>query len=112
GLQHLRDRTERLPGQLGVDPLDLPGGNTGVLRITPVERPSHAAHHGRNDIALREPGSRRALDDADRLYAEDAGKRDARRIPLPGEHLGTIQPEGPAPKEHLPVHRRRDWAAL
>src|SRR5260221_127801 len=56
-LQHLRDGSERFPGEFGLDDLHLCRWHAGEFGVAAVELPSHAAHSGRDDIALAQLAS-------------------------------------------------------
>src|SRR5712671_3704498 len=58
-LQHFRDGSERFPGKFGSQYLHLCRGHASEFGVPAVELPSHAAHSGRDDIALAKLASRR-----------------------------------------------------
>lgn len=100
-LQHFRKGTEAVPGQVTAEGTDLAHRYTGVLGVTPIEGAAHATHHGGNRLALHKLATGRRGNGADRFNAENARKSDIWRMALSSEQLGTVDPEGLDPYQHL-----------
>ncbi len=92
GLEHLGDRAERRPVEVGAERDDLAGGDAGVLGVAAVERAAHPAHHRRDLPAGLElaPGSRDH--GAGGLDAEHAREGDALGEPESRVQLGAVSP--------------------
>src|SRR5215469_481004 len=63
-LQHLRKRTECLPGELRLNLLNLVCWNAGAFGVAAIKDAPHTTHHGRNDIPLLKLSSGSLFDDA------------------------------------------------
>src|SRR5580693_8030001 len=87
-------------------------GDASVLSVAAVELASHAAHHACYFVAVAKLSARRLLDLSHRLDADDAGKFDAARKPLPREQFRSVQSKCAHANEHLAWLRRRDRALL
>ena len=77
-LQHLRQRAERLPGQVGTHRLDLRRRHAGILGVASVELATHAAHGRGDGLTFAELAAGRRRDHADRLDAQDAREHHVR----------------------------------
>lgn len=100
-LQHFRDRTDRLPRQLGFEGEDLVDGDRGVFRVPAVEVTTHAAEDRHDLLSLGEATAGVVVDDAGGLDPDDAGEGDGvSRQSLAGHHLRTVETEGLHPDPH------------
>jgi hypothetical protein len=100
GLDHLGNRAQRRPVELGAKRDHLGGGHTGELGIAAVKGPAHATHHRGDLLALLELASGCSGDDAGGLDAEHAREGDALGEAQPRVQLGAIDPKGLDPDEH------------
>jgi hypothetical protein len=71
----------------GLDELHLLCWHAGIFGVPAVELPPHAAHRGRDDIALAKLASWRLFHKTDRFDAQDARELDAGRMALPGKQF-------------------------
>ena len=95
GLEHLRQRTDDLPRQAGLERDDLRRGDGHVLGVGAVVRAAHAAHHRGHLLSRPQPAVLVGLvDDADALDAGNARVGDHRvRLTLAGGDLGLVDAE-------------------
>ncbi len=92
-LQHLRNRANDGPVQVGFKGLCVRSLDTGVLCVPAIEIAPHTAHGCRHFLALLELAARTFGNNSGGLDAQNARELDTGRMALPGEHLGTVEPE-------------------
>src|ERR1700682_5399587 len=68
-------------------------GHAGIFGVAAVKRAPHPAHGGRDDIALAKLASWCFLNKTNRLNSKDTRELDARRMALPREQFGAVEPE-------------------
>ena len=92
-LQHLRHRANDGPVQVRLKALCVRSLDARVLCVSAIEVAAHTAHCCRHFLALLELAARAFGNDSGGLDAQNARELDAGRMALPGEHLGTVEPE-------------------
>jgi hypothetical protein len=108
GLEHLGNRAQRRPVELGAKRDHLGGGHTGELGVTAIEGPAHATHQRGDLLTFLELASGCSDYDAGRLDPEHARKGDAPREAQARVQFGAIDPKRRNPDEHPAWARLRD----